>query len=200
MVARVQYMLFFLLVIVLFGVGSFLMTQADDKPYRGQAMAELPAFLPENSKDLGQLVLSNYHEYRANTMRWSFAYYTCIFGAAALSSCAALILKLDKLNKHPSFRNDLAAISATLAALLITLSTVGDFQQKWQANRMAASSMENLAYDLLKEGPAHERLQILSRIQEINRLRNLEITGQERFEHEEQRKPKGKEQQRKTLP
>ena len=36
-----------------------------------------------------------------------------------------------------------------LAALLITLSTTGDFQRKWQANRLAAAAMENVAYELV---------------------------------------------------
>ena len=153
MVARVQWILYFLLILVLFEAGgTALMVQADQDLFRGRAMAQLPELVPESHKDLGLLILSNYHEYRSNTVRWSFAYYTCLFGAAALSAFAALIL---------------------------TLSTVGNFQEKWQANRMAAGSMENLAYDLLKEGPDHERRHILSRIQDINRLRNLEITGQE---------------------
>ncbi|NTU58662.1 MAG: hypothetical protein HGB00_07055 [Chlorobiaceae bacterium] len=59
---------------------------------------------------------------------------------------AALILKLEVLDDRPKLKNDLAAASATLAVILVTLSTMGDFQSKWQANRLAASSMENLVF------------------------------------------------------
>ena len=74
-------------------------------------------------------------------------------------------------------RNDLAAIMAALASLLITLLTIGSFEAKWRSNRIAASGMENLAYELLKSGAAQERDAILTRIQEINEARNLGIVG-----------------------
>lgn len=38
------------------------------------------------------------------------------------------------------------------AALLITVSTSGDFQRKWQANRIAAAELERLGYLLLETG------------------------------------------------
>jgi hypothetical protein len=35
---------------------------------------------------------------------------------------------------------------AMIAALLVTLSTVGGFHQRWTTNRLAAAKMERLAY------------------------------------------------------
>jgi hypothetical protein len=66
-----------------------------------------------------------------------------------------------------------------LAALLITLSTTGDFQRKWQANRMAAAAMENLAYDLVTLKPAADLTAVIGEIQAINDARNKGIVGEQ---------------------
>lgn len=145
--------------------------------YRGGAIAQLPTVLPENLSDLGTLVATNYREYRANAVRWSAVYFGCLFGAAFLSACAGVLLKLEILKERLGLRNDLAAIMAALASLLITLLTVGSFEEKWRSNRIAASGMENLAYDLLKSGAAKETDAILTRIQVINEARNYGIVG-----------------------
>jgi hypothetical protein len=145
--------------------------------YRGGAIAQLPEVLPENLSDLGKLIATNYGEYRANAVRWSAAYFGCLFGAAFLSACAGVLLKLESLKERLGLRNDLAAIMAALASLLITLLTIGSFEEKWRSNRIAASGMENLAYDLLKSEAAKETDAILTRIQEINEVRNYGIVG-----------------------
>ncbi len=149
--------------------------------YRGGAIAQLPEVLPENLSDLGELVVTNYREYRANAVRWSLAYYGCLFGAAFLSACAGVLLKLESLKERLGLRNDIAAIMAALASLLITLLTIGSFEEKWRSNRIAASDMENLAYDLLKSGAAEETDAILARIQKINEARNRGIVGAASF-------------------
>ena len=145
--------------------------------YRGGAIAQLLEVLPKNLSDLGELVATNYSEYRANAFRWSAAYFGCLFGAAFLSACAGVLLKLESLKERLGLRNDLAAIMAALASLLITLLTIGSFEEKWRSNRIAASNMENLAYDLLRSGAADETDAILTRIQEINEARNHGIVG-----------------------
>jgi hypothetical protein len=145
--------------------------------YRGNAITQLPKVLPTDLSALGQLVITNYKEYRANTVRWSAAYFGCLFGAAFLSACAGVLLKLESLKERLGMRNDLAAIMAALASLLITLLTIGSFEEKWRSNRVAASGMENLAYELLKSGAVDEKDAILTRIQEINEARNLGIVG-----------------------
>jgi len=145
--------------------------------YRGAAIARLSKVLPKDLSGLGELVIINYNEYRANTVRWSAAYFGCLFGAAFLSACAGVFLKLESLKERLGMRNDLAAIMAALASLLITLLTIGSFEEKWRSNRVAASGMENLAYELLKSGAANEKDAILTRIQAINEARNLGIVG-----------------------
>lgn len=145
--------------------------------YRGAAIAQLSKVLPKNLSGLGELVITNYKEYRANAVRWSAAYFGCLFGAAFLSACAGVLLKLESLKARLGIRNDLAAIMAALASLLITLLTLGSFEEKWRSNRVAASGMENLAYELLKSGAANEKDAILTRIQAINEARNTGIVG-----------------------
>lgn len=145
--------------------------------YRGAAIAQLSKVLPKDLSGLGELVITSYKEYRANTVRWSAAYFGCLFGAAFLSACAGVLLKLESLKERLGMRNDLAAIMAALASLLITLLTLGSFEEKWRSNRVAASGMENLAYELLKSGAADEKDAILTRIQQINEARNSGIVG-----------------------
>jgi hypothetical protein len=58
--------------------------------------------------------------------------------------------------KNEAFKKDLAAILAMLAALLVTLSTVGGFHQRWAANRLAAAKMERLAYAYMTADPKSE--------------------------------------------
>ena len=159
-------------------VSSAINRFAELQPYRGIALVEVSKLMPPETKDLGTLILNNYHEYRANTVRWSAVYYGCLFGSAFFSALAALFLKLEILNERPKLRNDISASLATLAALLITLSSIGDFQRKWGANRVAASAMENLAYEMLRPSAALNRDSILSKIQEINNARNAGIVGE----------------------
>ena len=65
--------------------------------YRGVTIAQLKNALPGDLAGLGELVIANYREYRANTVRWSAAYYGCLFGAAFLSACAGVLLKLERV-------------------------------------------------------------------------------------------------------
>ena len=146
---------------------------------RGAAMLDIPALFPAENKKLGEVVIKNYDEYRANAVRWSAAYFGCLFGAAFLSALAALFMKLELLQKWPRLRNDVAAAAAILATLLITLSTTGDFQRKWQANRIAAASMENLAYELINPHSPNEFGAVIAKIQAINEARNRGIVGEQ---------------------
>lgn len=145
--------------------------------FRGVALEEIKNLYPPETKQLGDAIIHTYREYRGNTMRWSAAYFGCLFGSAFFSAVAALLLKLEVLGNRPKLRNDAAAALATVAALLVTLSTTGDFQRKWHANRIAASGMENLAYDLLRPAMARDLDAIVARIQRINEARNMGIVG-----------------------
>jgi hypothetical protein len=146
-----------------------------------------------SEKDLAALIGANFHEYRDNSVRWSGVFFVCIFGAAILSALAGAIIKLDFL-KERSWKNDVAAIFAVFASLLGIISTTGDFQRKWQANRLAASGMENLAYELLKKPVTEEdRKKILLEIQEINLKRNREIIGDDEQTKDKKSKDSSKE-------
>jgi hypothetical protein len=169
-----------LIVLVLVLAGVLLATLAvrsvNDAHLRGAAMEDLPRLFPPESKELGQVVIKTYQEYRGNAVRWSAAYFGCVFGSAFFSALAGLLLKLEVLGSWPRLRNDLAASLAVLAALLVTLSTTGDFQRKWQANRIAAASMENLAYELLRSSVNRDA--VVGQIQSINDARNKGIVGE----------------------
>jgi hypothetical protein len=52
----------------------------------------------------------------------------------------------------------IAACLSVSAALLITISTSGDFQRKWQANRIAAANLEKIGCDLLARPGADPRI------------------------------------------
>src|SRR5262249_34499205 len=145
---------------------------------RGAAIEQLQALIPDASKDIACLVVANYRDYRTYTVKWSAAYFGSVFGSAFLSALAAVLLKLDLLAAHQPLRNDLAAIFAAAAALLVTFYTVGDFQKKWRANRMAATAMENLAYEFLKDPQSVNRSVVIAKIQEINTARNEAIVGE----------------------
>jgi hypothetical protein len=134
--------------------------------------------LPPSQYDLAIVLATNYHEFRNNSVYWSGAYYGCLFLSAFLSAMAAFVLKLECFPNRPDRKKDLAALGATIAAVLITLSTVGNFQQKWQANRLAATAMQNLVYEVWAKGAGCEsKTDIYARIEEINLLRNQEIVG-----------------------
>lgn len=65
---------------------------------------------------------------------------------------------------------------AVAAALLVTISTSGDFQRKWQANRTAAAELERAAYDFLENDGADART-YLGRISDSLHKRHMSILG-----------------------
>ena len=146
---------------------------------RGVALHDLPQLYSSENKLIGEIVIATYKEYRANAARWSGVYFGCLFGAAFLSALASLIIKLELLQAWPGLRNDLAATFAMLAALLITLSTTGDFQRKWHANRTAAAAMENLAYRIVIVKGGADLDAVIAEIQAINEVRNSGIVGEQ---------------------
>src|SRR3954468_15117922 len=106
-------LLAFLVLVVVFGAYR-LLARPDLRNDRGAALQELSGMVPADFKDLATLVLTNYREYRANAVRWSAAYFGCIFGAAFLSALAGVVLKWEGLAGRPAFKNDLAASCAAI--------------------------------------------------------------------------------------
>lgn len=174
-----RIMILVAVVVAVLAASALLLPQVFAPESRGVALRDLPQLYPPESKALGQLVIETYREYRLNAARWSGVYFTCLFGSAFLSAFAGLVLKLELLQAWPRLRNDLAASAAMLAALLITLSTVGDFQRKWQANRIAAAAMESLAYELITLKTGADLNAVIGEIQAVNEARSKGIVGEQ---------------------
>lgn len=122
-------------------------------------------------------ILENYNETRSNAARWSGVYWGFTFLAATLSALAGLILKVESILKdRQEMKKDIAALLAVVSALLITISTSGDFQRKWQANRVAASELERTGYAFLEKKTADPR-KYFADIGNILHKRNLAIVG-----------------------
>jgi hypothetical protein len=125
---------------------------------------------------VARAIWDNYTETRANASRWSGIYWGFTFTAAALSALAALVLKLETLIKNEGAKKDLAALLSISAALLITISTSGDFQRKWQANRIAAAEIERTGYEFLEKDGADARSYLAAVGQSLLR-RHMAIVG-----------------------
>lgn len=154
---------------------------------RGDALgaALRPIIEGSNSEQalVGRAIWDNYLETRTNASRWSGVYWGFTFAAAALSALAALILKVETIIKNDGAKKDLAALLSVVAALLITISTSGDFQRKWQANRIAAAEIERTGYEFLEKDGADARSYLAAVGQSLLR-RHMAIVGSS-----EQRKP-----------
>jgi hypothetical protein len=147
---------------------------------RGEALAEaLTPLITQESTDqsvVAKAILENYIETRSNASRWSGVYWGFTFLAATFSALAGLILKFETFLKNAETKKDVAALLSVGAALLITISTSGDFQRKWQANRIAAAELERTGYELLENKNADPRT-YFSAIGNILHKRNLTIVG-----------------------
>jgi hypothetical protein len=132
--------------------------------------------LPARDRLIGTAIVDNYTEYRNNSIRWSGTFHSCLFFSAALGAFAGLVLKLSFFLRNEDLKKDLAAFSAMASALLITFSTVGNFQTHWQANRLAAARLESLGYEFVtaqNRDPAY----FSKKMEEISMGRNQEIVG-----------------------
>jgi hypothetical protein len=125
---------------------------------------------------VANIILSNYFETRFNAALWSGVYWGSTFAAALFSALAALVLKVETLIRNEAAKKDLAAGFAVLAALLVTVSTSGDFQRKWQANRVAAAELENTGYRFLENNGLAPRT-YLAAVGDILLRRQLAIAG-----------------------
>jgi hypothetical protein len=147
---------------------------------RGEALAEaLQAVIEKKDTDeslVASAILTNYQEIRSNAARWSGVYWGSTFIAAALSALAGLILKLESILRNEAIKKDVAAAFALAAAILITISTSGDFQRKWQSNRTAAAELERLGYDFLEKSGENPRT-YFSSVGNILKTRHLSILG-----------------------
>lgn len=125
---------------------------------------------------VARAILSNYNETRSIASKWSGVYWGFTFLAAIFSASAGLILKFEAIIKNAELKKDIAALLSVGAALLITISTSGDFQRKWQANRIAASELERTGYTFL-ETKAADPSKYYADIGNILHERNLAVVG-----------------------
>ncbi len=172
--------------IVLLAIGivvaaALLFLKDRDTLQGGEALGVALTTLIEKNRNpeqalVARAILDNFHETRANAARWSGVYWGFTFAAAILSALAALILKLETFVRSESAKKDLAAVFSVAAALLITISSSGDFQRKWQANRIAAAELEHLGYQFLEKNPAEARA-YLDQVGQILFRRHLAVVG-----------------------
>lgn len=148
---------------------------------RGQALAEALQSTMEGEKSdqatVARVILTNYQEVRANAARWSGVYWGCTFVSALFSALAGLILKLESLQIEEKRKKDVAAVLAVTAAILVTISTSGDFQRKWQANRIAAAELEQIGYTFLEKNGADAR-SFLAPVRDALHHRHMAIMGE----------------------
>jgi hypothetical protein len=154
-------------------------TNPSISPRSGALQAALSSMNANPASDrslVATAILDNFLETRRNAALWSGVYWGFTFIAALLSALAAMILKLESFIRNEGAKKDLAATFSIIAALLITISTSGDFQRKWQANRIAAAELESIGYEFLEADGEHAR-SYLARVGSILLNRNRAIVG-----------------------
>jgi hypothetical protein len=167
-------------VVVALVAGAWWFLDHRQEGLRGEALAvALNSVIgaPDKEQSLvAEIILSNYFETRSNAARWSGVYWGFTFFAALCSALAALVLKVETLIRNEAAKKDIAAALAVVAALLVTISTSGDFQRKWQANRVAAAELERTGYRFLENSGAAPRT-YLAAVGDILLRRQLAIAG-----------------------
>lgn len=151
-----------------------------DSQLRGGALeSALKPIIEKKGSDAAVValaILENHQETRRIAALWSGLYWGFSWGAAILSALAGLILKLESFLPNEKVKKDLAALLAVSAALLVTISTSGDFQRKWQANRTASAEIERTGYAFLEQDGANART-YLSEVGDSLQKRHLAILG-----------------------
>ena len=142
----------------------------------GTALGEVIKGSEHDQSLVAGVILDNYRETRSNASRWSGIYWGFTFFAAVFSAVAALVLKVETIIKNEAAKKDIAALLSVTAALLVTVSTSGDFQRKWQANRIAAAELEFTGYQFLEHNGAEPRSYLAAVGQTLLR-RQLAIAG-----------------------
>ncbi|MDB5860035.1 MAG: hypothetical protein JWQ76_3724 [Ramlibacter sp.] len=172
-----------LLVLLVLGVvaaAAWWFLQDRDAWPRGEALgAALRPIVEGRNPDqalVARVIWESYLETRANASRWSGLYWGLTFAAAVLSALAAVVLKLETVIRTEGAKKDLAALFSVAAALLVTISTGGDFQRKWQANRIAAAELERTGYEFLEKDGADARSYLAAVGQSLLR-RHMAIVG-----------------------
>ncbi|MDN3546687.1 hypothetical protein QWZ02_19735 [Kinneretia asaccharophila] len=97
---------------------------------------------------LVRLITEQETRFRVGKSRWNFWYYGSMYGAVLFSATSALVLKLEMERLKGDWQTDAAALLATLAAILGTVSSTGNFERRWRTSRQAQATMQKLQVDL----------------------------------------------------
>ena len=130
----------------------------------------------QDVKEVNDDLTSAYELYDGKAWRTMIGYYFCVIGTAVLSAVAALLLQLGGTKEKPWVK-DLSSILAALAAILITLNTIVAFNDKWRADRMAASEIESLRRRL-KGGDRASKKFYYEQMDAIEKRRQPLVLGQ----------------------
>jgi hypothetical protein len=125
---------------------------------------------------VAKALIGNYTQTRQIAAFWSGLYWGFAWAAPVLGALSGLILKLESFIPDEKAKKDIAALFTVSAAIMITVSTGGEFQRKWQANRAAAASIERLGYEFLSKQEGNPR-QYLGKLGDILLQRHLSILG-----------------------
>lgn len=171
---------FGVILLVILTAFSWKAYQQDFWALRGNALINalqaLPADTPLERKGFATLIHENYSETRRIAANWSGLYWGLTFFAAIASASAGLILKWETDGGNERRQRNWGALLAIIGALAVTISTSGDFQRKWQANRMAAAEIESIGYDFLADSSSN-LTKFYSRLRDALNNRQLAIIG-----------------------
>lgn len=180
-----------LLLAVLAAGGAIVYFSQNEGHLRGDTMKEmLEPFAKGQEPDkasVAKAILGNYTETRQIAALWSGLYWGFTWAAAVFGALSGLILKLESYIRDEKVKKDIAAVLTVSAAVMITVSTGGEFQRKWQANRLAAATIEEIGYDYLA-AKGENSLTLVPRIRDALKRRHMAILGKQDTEAGEKRR------------
>lgn len=111
----------------------------------------------KGSKPLGDGVSQNISDVRRWVRLWSFLHHSFLFGAAFLSTSAAVILQM-KSSGNDILQKDIASILSAAAALAGVTAASGAFERKWRTCRSTRGRLMELEIDLTPENVDSEEI------------------------------------------
>ncbi len=88
-----------------------------------------------------------HRRWRRGQKAWSVAHHVSLSGAAIISVAIAFIIQINAQLLSSVSNENLSTVLAFFAAALSALAAAGRFQQKWRANRLSRSRLDELRID-----------------------------------------------------
>jgi hypothetical protein len=130
----------------------------------------------ERTQAIAEYINKKLHTENVATKLWSFVHHGTLFGAAALSAAAALVLQLKTcLPLNPGKCSDLATVLSASASLIGVISASGAFGAKWRANRATKGKLNELQLEMMKEAPDVNA--VIEQLKSMWRLHNSRISA-----------------------